>query len=47
VLFANNPVWRHETQGSFFLLFNAMMNYDHLGAGRAARGGPRTSGEDE
>ena len=36
VMFANNPMWRHETQGSFFLLFNAMLNYDHLGAGRAA-----------
>jgi hypothetical protein len=34
VLFANNPMWRHETQGSFFLLFNAILNYDHLDAGR-------------
>jgi hypothetical protein len=34
VMFANNPMWRHETQGSFFLLFNAALNYDHLGAGR-------------
>ena len=34
LLFANNPMWRQETQGSFFLLFNAMLNYDHLGAGR-------------
>ena len=34
VLFANNPIWRQETQGSFFLLFNAMLNYDHLDAGR-------------
>ena len=31
LLFANNPMWRQETQGSFFLLFNAMLNYDHLG----------------
>jgi hypothetical protein len=30
LLFANNPMWRQETQGSFFLLFNAMLNYDHL-----------------
>ncbi len=35
LLFANNPVWRNETQGSYFLLFNAMLNYDHLAAGRA------------
>jgi len=34
VLFANNPMWRHQTQGSYFLLFNAMLNYDHLNAGR-------------
>jgi hypothetical protein len=34
VLFANNPMWRGETAGSFFLLFNAMLNYDHLDAGR-------------
>ncbi len=30
VLFANNPMWRATTQGSYFLLFNAMLNYDHL-----------------
>jgi len=36
VMFANNPMWRHETQGSFFLLFNAALNYNHLGVGRAA-----------
>jgi hypothetical protein len=33
LLFANNPMWRDETMGSFFLVFNAMLNYDHLGAG--------------
>jgi hypothetical protein len=33
-LFANNPMWRNETQGSYFLLFNAMLNFDHLGVGR-------------
>ena len=35
VLFANNPMWRSETQGSYFLLFNAILNFDHLDAGRA------------
>ncbi|HET9741384.1 MAG TPA: M14 family zinc carboxypeptidase [Terriglobales bacterium] len=35
LLFANNPIWRDETMGSFFLVFNSMMNYDHLDAGRA------------
>ena len=34
VMFANNPMWRHQTQGSFFLLFNAALNYDQLGVGR-------------
>jgi hypothetical protein len=34
VMFANDPMWRHQTQGSFFLIFNAALNYDHLGAGR-------------
>jgi hypothetical protein len=33
VLFATNPMWRAETMGSFFLVFNAMLNYDHLSAG--------------
>jgi hypothetical protein len=30
LMFANNPMWRQQTQGSFFLLFNAMMHYQHL-----------------
>ncbi|MGH9943730.1 MAG: M14 family zinc carboxypeptidase [Pyrinomonadaceae bacterium] len=30
VLFATNPMWRHQTQGAFFLLFNAALNFDHL-----------------
>ena len=34
VMFAANPMWRHQTQGSFFLLFNAALNYNNLGAGR-------------
>ncbi|HUR36939.1 MAG TPA: M14 family zinc carboxypeptidase [Terriglobales bacterium] len=34
ILFANNPMWRDETMGSFFLLFNAMMHFDQLDAGR-------------
>jgi hypothetical protein len=35
VMFANNPMWRHQTQGSFFLLFNAALNFDSLGTERA------------
>jgi len=34
LLFANNPVWRDQTQGSYFLLFNAMLHFDNLGVGR-------------
>jgi Zinc carboxypeptidase len=34
VLFAVNPMWRQETFGSFFLLFNAALNYRSLDAGR-------------
>lgn len=30
ILFAINPMWRQITQGSFMLLLNAAMNYDHL-----------------
>jgi hypothetical protein len=34
LLFSNNPVWRGETQGSYFLVFNAILNFDNLNAGR-------------
>ena len=34
VLFSNNPFWRAETKGSYFLVFNAILNFDSLGAGR-------------
>ncbi|HKG96324.1 MAG TPA: hypothetical protein VKA97_00820, partial [Pyrinomonadaceae bacterium] len=49
VMFATNPMWRHQTQGEFFLLFNAALNFDNLGAGRAEpRGqGPRSTVDDD
>jgi hypothetical protein len=34
ILFSNNPFWRAETKGSYFLVFNAILNFDHLEAGR-------------
>jgi hypothetical protein len=34
VTFSNNPIWRGETQGSYFLVFNALLNFDQLDAGR-------------
>jgi hypothetical protein len=50
VMFANNPMWRHETHGSFSLLFNAILNYDNLGVGRSEPPRPTASpraGEEE
>ena len=34
VLFSNNPLWRGETQGSYSLVLNAILNHDSLDAGR-------------
>jgi hypothetical protein len=31
LLFANNPVYRGETVGNYPLVFNAILNFDHLG----------------
>lgn len=49
LLFAINPMWRQQTQGSFMLLLNAAMNFQHLQAGRtpqpppAQPAGPKTN----
>jgi hypothetical protein len=49
VMFATNPMWRHQTQGEFFLLFNAALNYDNLGVGRTepprGQGQPSSAGD--
>ena len=34
VLFANNPIWRGETIGSYGMVFNTIMNFDSLNTGR-------------
>ncbi len=34
VLFANNPIWRGETIGSYPLVFNTLLSFDNLDAGR-------------
>ena len=52
VMFATNPMWRHQTQGEFFLIFNAALNYNNLDAGRGEGRGGRgqatsTAGEDQ
>jgi len=36
LLFANNPLYRGETIGSYPLVFNAILNFDHLGRPTAA-----------
>ncbi len=30
LMFSFNPMWRHQTHGSFFLVFNAMLNWKNL-----------------
>jgi hypothetical protein len=34
LLFSTNPFWRGQTKGSYFLIFNAILNWDNLNAGR-------------
>lgn len=34
VLFANNPMWRGSTVGSYALVFNTMLHFDNLNTGR-------------
>jgi len=49
IMFANNPMWRHQTQGSFFLIFNAALNFDSLNTERAVpapRPRPTPTGDD-
>jgi hypothetical protein len=36
VMFALRPFWRWQTQGSYALAFNAILNWDHLDAGTPA-----------
>ena len=48
LLFGFNPMWRDETGGSYFFLLNALMNWDHLDAGRSAPARPgATTGAEE
>jgi hypothetical protein len=36
VLYAMRPFWRAQTQGAYFLGFNAILNWDRLDAGKVA-----------
>ena len=45
VLFGINPMWRHQTQGLYPLVFNTALHFDHLDAKappkkRAPKDGP-------
>ena len=43
VMFALRPFWRWQTQGTYFLAFNAILNWDHLDAGKPAAAPPSTT----
>jgi hypothetical protein len=47
VMFALRPFWRWQTQGTYFLGFNAILNWNHLDAGKeeARPGGRRPSAQ--
>ena len=34
VMFALRPFWRWQTQGTYFLGFNTILNWNHLDAGK-------------
>ena len=44
VMFAIRPFWRWQTQGTYTLGFNAIMNWNDLDAGKAAAGARGTDG---
>ena len=48
VMFSIRPFWRWQTQGTFFLGFNTILNWNDLDAGRAepSRQQPATQGND-
>ena len=37
VMFALRPFWRWQTQGTYALGFNTIINWDHLDAGKAQK----------
>jgi Zinc carboxypeptidase len=43
VLFSLRPYWRWQTQGSYFLGFNAILNWDHLDAGAPPKAAPKSA----
>jgi len=47
VMFAIRPFWRWQTQGTYTLGFNAIMNWNDLDAGRAQPGGRGTTSQQQ
>jgi hypothetical protein len=47
VMFATNPMWRHQNHGSFFLIWNAALNFNSLNTERPAPAPPRRPGTAE
>ncbi|WP_213806681.1 hypothetical protein [Granulicella sp. dw_53] len=47
VLFALRPFWRWQTQGSYFLGFNDVLNWAHLDAGTPAPPAEKKAGSTE
>jgi Zinc carboxypeptidase len=43
VMFALRPFWRWQTQGTYFLAFNAILNWDHLDAGKPVAAAPAST----
>ena len=44
VMFAIRPFWRWQTQGTYFLGFNAILNWNDLDAGKATPAAARAAG---
>jgi len=44
VMFAIRPFWRWQTQGTYVLGFNAILNWNHLDAGRPGVAGATAGG---
>src|SRR5262249_32095615 len=47
VMFAIRPFWRWQTQGTYTLGFNAIMNWNDLDAGKAAPAGRQTTSQQQ
>ena len=43
VMFALRPFWRWQSQGTYFLVFNAILNWNDLDAGKPPASGGRLS----